>query len=242
MSEISAQHTAGTVEQATPSTQPHLPDEDGAAAAPPTGSVAGDPAAAATDARAATSGRPRAPWTLERAGSTARNVVAYVVVLAVLAAMGIAAIALVQGTWAVNPVLTGSMRPGLAVGGVVISERVPVNQLAVRDVIVFQSPFDRSEQVVHRIVAITVGKEGQRFIKTQGDANRARDPWTLTILGGYVYRVRWSLPLLGYVAVAYENHRGIALILAGVVLLALAIPAAARTRRRAPPAPAPPTD
>jgi len=25
---------------------------------------------------------------------------------------------------------------------------------------------------------------------------------------GYVYRARWSVPLIGYVAIAYKNHRG----------------------------------
>jgi hypothetical protein len=69
------------------------------------------------------------------------------------------------------------------VGGVGISERVPVDSLAVRDVIVFQRPDKPSEQVVHRIVQLAVGSSGQVQINTQGDANTVRDPWTLTIRG-----------------------------------------------------------
>ena len=158
--------------------------------------------------------------------------VATVVSLAVIAAVTIGCVALVTGSWQVNPVLSGSMRPGLSVGGVVISERVPVDQLALRDVIVFREPNDPSTQIVHRIVKLTKSGSGQLLINTQGDANDVRDPWTLTIKGDYVYLARWSIPLVGYVAVAYENNRGIALLGAGVVLIAVAVASLWRPRRR----------
>jgi signal peptidase len=130
------------------------------------------------------------------------------------------------------------MRPGFTVGGVVISQRVPVSELAVRDVIVFHNPNKPSEEMVHRIVQMTKGPDGQLLIKTQGDANPVRDPWTLTIRGNSVYKVRWSLPLLGYVAVAYQNHRGIALLVAGFLLILVALSIVIRQRRnaKAPPA------
>ncbi len=50
-----------------------------------------------------------------------RMLVAYVLLLAVLRTAGVAAFALVQGTWMVSPILSGSMRPGRAVGGVVMA-------------------------------------------------------------------------------------------------------------------------
>jgi signal peptidase I len=166
--------------------------------------------------------------------SKVRTVVAYVLLLAVLGAAGVAAVALVRGTWMVTPILSGSMRPGLAVGGVVISERVPVDSLVVRDVIIFSDPFKPSEQVVHRIVRIAKGPSGKLLINTQGDANTVRDPWTLTIRGNYVYRARWSVPLVGYLGVAYQNHRGYFLLGAGIVLILIAVSTAlgARQRRR----------
>jgi signal peptidase I len=158
--------------------------------------------------------------------------VATVLTLAVLGALVVGSLALVNGSWEVNPILSGSMRPGLSVGGVVISERVPVSQLVVRDVIVFREPNSPSTQIVHRIVKMTKSKSGQLLINTQGDANTARDPWTLTIKGDYAYRARWSVPLVGYVAVAYENNRGIALLGAGVILIAVAATAVWKPRRR----------
>ena len=131
----------------------------------------------------------------------------------------------------VTPVLSGSMRPGLAVGGVVISQRVPVDSLAVRDVIVFADPYKPSEQIVHRIVRITKNKSGQLQFNTQGDANTVRDPWTITIRGNDVYRVRWSVPLLGYVANSYQRHRGYYLLGAGIVLILIAVSTVLGTRQ-----------
>ena len=160
-----------------------------------------------------------------------RTVVAAVLLVAVLAAVGVASLALVRGTWMVTPILSGSMRPGLAVGGVAISERVPVHSLAVREVIVFQRPDKPSEQVVHRIVQLAVGSSGQLVINTQGDANNVRDPWTLTIRGDTAYRVRWSVPLIGYVAIAFQNHRGFALLGAGIVLIVIAVTMVTGSRR-----------
>ncbi len=75
-----------------------------------------------------------------------------VALVAVLALAGIAGVALARGTWMTTPVHSGSMRPGLSVGGLAISEQVPVDRLAVRDVIVFRSPDKPTEQVMHRIV------------------------------------------------------------------------------------------
>ena len=123
----------------------------------------------------------------------------------------------------VTPILSGSMRPGLPVAGVAISQRVPVSSLADREVIVFRSPVNPSEQVVHRIVKLGHTESGQVLINTQGDANMARDPWTLTIQGHSAYRVRWSVPLVGYVAIAFQNNRELVLIGVGAVLVGIAV-------------------
>jgi hypothetical protein len=107
-----------------------------------------------------------------------------------------------------------------------------VDSLAVRDVIVFRDPYKPSEQIVHRIVHISVSSSGQLLINTQGDANTVRDPWTLTIQGAYIYRARWAVPLVGYVAIAYQNHRGFLLLGAGIVLILIALSTALGPRPR----------
>lgn len=161
----------------------------------------------------------------------ARKVAAAVVVAAILGAGAVAAIGLVGGTWMVSPVLSGSMRPGLPVGGVVVSERVPVSALAVRDVIVFRRPDLPSEQMVHRVVGLDRGGTGVLRIRTQGDANAVQDPWTLIVSQSYMYRARWSVPLVGYAAVAFQNHRSDVLTGAGLVALLVAISTAVKAKR-----------
>jgi len=151
-----------------------------------------------------------------------RNIIVTVLLVALFVVVGVVSIALVRGTWMLTPVLSGSMRPGLGVGGIAVSERVPVQSLAVRDVIVFNRPDNPSEQVVHRIVQLSTNSSGQILINTQGDANKIRDPWTLKVRGSYIYQVRWSIPLLGYAAVFFQNYRGFILLSLGVVVLGLA--------------------
>jgi signal peptidase len=161
-----------------------------------------------------------------------RTTVASLLVIVVLGMAGVAAVALIGGSWQVNPVVSGSMRPGFSVGGVVISERVPVDQLALRDVIEFKNPDTPTDIMVHRIVHLIKNNAGQLVIKTQGDANTIEDPWTLTISGKYAYEVRWSVPLVGYAAIDYQNHRGLVLLGAGIVLLAGAASVVYRPRKR----------
>jgi hypothetical protein len=48
----------------------------------------------------------------------------------------------------------------------------------------------------------------------------------------YAYRVRWSLPLIGYVVVAFQNHHGFALFGAVIVLIVIALTMVSGSRRR----------
>ncbi|RLG10741.1 MAG: signal peptidase I [Thaumarchaeota archaeon] len=75
----------------------------------------------------------------------------------------------------VTPLLTvksGSMKPALMVGDVILIEPVKPEDLKVGDVVVFRNPWTGA-LVVHRIVRIT--EEG---VYTKGDANPAIDPWS----------------------------------------------------------------
>lgn len=150
-----------------------------------------------------------------------KRTVTVIIGAAVFATVGIVAVNLLRGTWMVTPVLSGSMRPGFPVGGVVVSQRVPLSQIAVRDVIVFENPVHRTEEMIHRIIKLTHLPGGAVRIRTQGDANAVPDPWTVVIRTRQVYLIRWSLPLLGYVAIAYQDHRALFLFNAGLALLLL---------------------
>ena len=154
-----------------------------------------------------------------------------VLVVVVLAAVGFAVFSVVSGAWTVTPILSGSMRPGLPVGGVAVSERVPVSSLAVRDVIIFQNPLKPDVTMVHRIIQLNFNSSGQAVVKTKGDANPVADPWTATLRGKDVYLVQFTLPLLGYPAV--DTNHGVDLMVGGVIILLVVVGTVLTRERRA---------
>ncbi len=150
-----------------------------------------------------------------------------------LAGAALVTFSVLSGSWTIAPILSGSMRPGFPVGGVVVAERTPTSALAVGDVIIFQDPNVPSEQVVHRIVQLTFEQSGQPVLKTRGDANNVDDSWTITLQEQSVYVAQFTLPLLGYAAVS--ANRGIYLMVGGVILL-LVVASTVLSRERPRPA------
>jgi signal peptidase len=124
-----------------------------------------------------------------------------------------------SGRWHATPVLSGSMRPGLQPGDIVVTQRVPVSDLRVRDVIVFHPPNEADQQTVHRIVRLRV-KNGTTAITTRGDANTVNDPTVTSLRGSTAYRVVRVVPLVGYPAVWLSGgHHGLLAIGLGILLL-----------------------
>ena len=122
---------------------------------------------------------------------------AYVAVLGLLA---VAVAAVVTGRYQVRPILSGSMAPGLPVGGIVVTQRVPISDVQVRDVVVFHRPDRSDELITHRIISLTSSASGP-VIQTQGDANTIPDPWKVTMRGDTAYRAAFTVPVIGYAAV-----------------------------------------
>ena len=117
---------------------------------------------------------------------------------------------------------TGSMRPGLPVGSLVVSTRESAAHLHVGDVITFERPGVPGDMVTHRIAAIENSPTGPVFV-TKGDANGVADSWRVNAAGtGWKYA--FSVPYLGY-AVGYLQS-GIAGIGARGALIILATVAA----------------
>jgi signal peptidase len=127
-----------------------------------------------------------------------------------IAAVGVglvaAAFAVLSGNWQVQPVLSGSMRPALDPGGVIIVQRVPISEVKVGDVIVFHRPDQSSMVVAHRVIAATVLGDGLQ-VSTKGDANSVADEWSPFLLRGpNAYVVRSNVPLVGYAAVGLRRY------------------------------------
>jgi len=101
-------------------------------------------------------------------------------------------------------VYSGSMVPTLQVGAVALDRSIPSRDVKVGDVITFTDPFVTNRLVTHRVVRIFHTPKGLAY-RTKGDANAARDPWTIR-LPGRVGRVSFSIPIAGY-ALWYSHTR-----------------------------------
>jgi signal peptidase len=148
--------------------------------------------------------------TITRTAATLLSGLAAVAVFAYLALIGL-------GYQPVS-VYSGSMVPTLRVGSLTVDRSVPSATVRVGDVITFADPYVKGRLVTHRVVRIFHTKHGLAY-RTKGDANDARDPWTIR-LPGRVGRVAFSIPYAGY-ALWYLHTREVrsGLILFSALLL-----------------------
>jgi signal peptidase I len=121
-----------------------------------------------------------------------------------------------------DTVLSGSMRPGIQPGDVVMVRAVPTDELKVGDVIAFLPPA-HTTPVLHRIVSIDASG-----LVTKGDANNVEDPWgKVATDSATTLRLVWVIPKIGLIA----HNRGTVFIGAGALLIA-AIALAVLTHKR----------
>jgi signal peptidase len=99
------------------------------------------------------------------------------------------------GRYQVVTVLTGSMRPGMPEGSVVLSVPTQVQHIRVGDVITYRIPAEDRRVVTHRVVEVV--EPGT--VRTKGDANAEPDPWLARLKGGQVSKAHADVPKVGYV-------------------------------------------
>jgi signal peptidase len=116
-------------------------------------------------------------------------------------------------------VYSGSMEPSIPVGGLAVDRAITAHDVRVGDVITFSDPYVKGRLVTHRVIRILQTPHGLAY-RTKGDANSARDPWTIR-LSGQVGRVSFTVPVAGYVL--YYAHtrevRGALICLVALFLL-----------------------
>lgn len=101
------------------------------------------------------------------------------------------------GRYRTLTVLSGSMRPGIPIGAVVVVTPEQPDQLRVGQIITYRIPIDDHHVVSHRVVKILEGGARPVF-QTKGDANDSPDPWIAQVNGGEtLWRVRFVVPGLG---------------------------------------------
>lgn len=169
------------------------------------------------------------------------RVVTWTAILGFAAAIAVAVVVPRLGGGTPYAILTGSMRPGLPPGTLVVVRPVAPESLGIGDVITYQLSSGEPTVVTHRIVSVAIKEDGQRTFRTQGDANDVVDQEP--VLPVQVRGKLWySVPRLGYVN-RYVNgeRREVATLLVALGLCAYAgamLLGSVRDRRRARPVPA----
>jgi signal peptidase I len=134
-------------------------------------------------------------------------------------------------------VLTGSMRPAMPPGTLVVVRPVDPADIDVGSVITFQPREDDPTVVTHRVIGQGFDASGDLAFQTRGDANDAPDAGMVRPY--QIVGERWYfVPYLGYVTDSLTGHQrqlGIYLAVGALLLYALVMFAGAtRDRMRRP--------
>lgn len=112
--------------------------------------------------------------------------------------------------WVPLTVLSGSMEPNIPIGSQVMVDRVESadDMAAINpgEVITFMPEPDDPTLVTHRVVSQGVRADGSVSLRTQGDANDAVDPGSVTLqqIRGVT---RYHIPYAGYVASVLDGQQ-----------------------------------
>lgn len=122
--------------------------------------------------------------------------------------LGVIALALVPRVVGLSTftVLSGSMRPTLGVGDVVIDEHVAPRAVRPGDVVSFEDSSRGGALVTHRVRSAQRVGDRIAFV-TRGDANNVDERWSVRA-DGRIGRVRWHVPKVGYVLHALGSSTG----------------------------------
>ena len=100
------------------------------------------------------------------------------------------------GRYATLTVLSGSMRPGIPEGSIVVVTPQRPDQVRVGQILTYAVPEGDHRVVSHRVIEVVRGGD-RPVIRTQGDANNAPDPWLAEVDDDTVWQVRYSVPYVG---------------------------------------------
>jgi signal peptidase len=113
-------------------------------------------------------------------------------------------------------VLSGSMRPSLGVGDLIISQVIRVDQLRAGDITTYQDT-EADRFITHRVQSIS-WRGDLADVVTRGDANEVAEYWTAPA-SGKVGRVMLHVPRLGYLVGSLSTTAGHLGVVAAAVLL-----------------------
>jgi signal peptidase I len=135
------------------------------------------------------------------------------------ALIALLAIGPVTGAYRTLTVLSGSMRPYMQPGDVVVVTPIAARDLKPGDIVTYHLPTDGRPLVTHRVTAV-LEPGSHPVIQTKGDANNTPDAQA-RLDESRVWRTRAVVPKVGYVLVALRHPamRLIGSVLAPLLLL-----------------------
>ena len=105
-------------------------------------------------------------------------------------------------------VLTGSMRPSLPEGTLVVVRPTPMESIGIGSVITYQIQSGQPAVVTHRVVAQAIDGSGSRIFRTRGDANDVADAgWVKPVqIRGQVW---YAVPQVGraHAVLSRQEHQ-----------------------------------
>ena len=104
-------------------------------------------------------------------------------------------------------ILSGSMRPALQPGSLVVTRQMPPWQYGPGDVVTFRAPFQPDLLTTHRLVRIYRNQTGALVVETKGDANPEPDP-TVTSAGYILGKQVLVIPWFGFVLRLLKTQLG----------------------------------
>jgi signal peptidase I len=110
------------------------------------------------------------------------------------------AVAMAVGVIRFTVVDSGSMRPTLNPGDVVLLRSERPSALADGQIVAFHPPGESHVTVVHRVASVERAPSGI-VMRTKGDANNASDTWRARVAGDTVWRASLTIPWAGYLVV-----------------------------------------
>lgn len=140
-----------------------------------------------------------------------RKVLKYLgaVLVALMVLLAVAVLFAPRLGWRIDAVMSGSMSPAMGAGGAVVTQPVALDTIKLSDVITYHSPLD-GKLVTHRVVGTQ--EQSPLYFQTKGDANEDPDPY-LVPPQNIVGKVRFYIPLLGYISNFVKTPLGFILML-----------------------------
>ena len=134
------------------------------------------------------------------------QMLSWVVILAIAAMLTVAVLIPRMGGATPYTILTSSMRPMNPPGTLVVVKPIPVQKIAIGDVITYQLESGEAQVVTHRVVEVRRALDGKTTFITKGDANPivdAKPVMPFQIKGQLWYRA----PYLGHVNLMLSGHQ-----------------------------------